>query len=171
MKDKKLIGYVFGYKDSEKINDNSFRIRTVTGTSEIYPKQFATMKDFFADAIREGDFTPLFIEPRLAEEAFAKEIKIMTDEFTFWADVQDERRHYYEFEYTVEQFIALNALSMMKFHFIPQAFADKETELAVKTKLISPYFEGYPQPLEMVIQDFETGSAAAYDAETAKLKM
>ena len=47
MKQKKLLGYVFGYKDSESLGNNKFSVKFYSGTSKTFPSKYKNKKDFY----------------------------------------------------------------------------------------------------------------------------
>lgn len=170
MKDtkNKRIGYVFGFKETTKSDDkpNTFHVGFYRGSSESFPTRFRDKKDFYADEIRAGDFSPLFIDLDLAKKAFEAEIQEMEKDRDFWSDVLEERNHFFELgPHDMEQFIALTASSMLHLHFPHQTFETDEIGLKFTADLISSAFEKSAHTPEDIVRDFLKGTAEAYDAE------
>jgi hypothetical protein len=64
----KILGYVWGYKESGKVSDNTISITFKSGVSKSYPHKYKDKKDFGCEVVKEGDVSKLYLE---AEEALA----------------------------------------------------------------------------------------------------
>lgn len=77
----KILGYVWSYKESQKTSDNTFSIAFKHGFSEEYPKYFENKKDFDCFVVKEGDYSPLYMELEEAKIVFDSEISGLVDDY------------------------------------------------------------------------------------------
>lgn len=75
-----ILGYFFSFKESSKLENNSFSITFKHGVSEKYPKEFESKKDFDCHIVKEGDYSSIYISLEDAKRVFDFEFNDAEDE-------------------------------------------------------------------------------------------
>lgn len=171
-KQKALLGYVFGYKEKTDEGNNTVKVSFISGISKKYPSQHAQKKDFYADEIRTGDVSEIFINPELAYEAFKHEIAQNMpktwdrpqSEMSFYEELFSERAARFSHPVNVEQFIALTSFSMIGLHFM-KPYESTEVRNELLRKFVGPYFEGSFISVVDAFNDHQRISAEIYEEE------
>lgn len=109
------IGFIFGYKDSQKItneNGTSIKISTFHGISDKFPNKYKNKKDFYAQEIKEGDKSELFINPQHIAEGFKQEWFEVNNSHDYYKERFEEERYLMTFPIDLETFKILSAINI-----------------------------------------------------------
>jgi len=168
-----LLGYVFGFKETSKENDNSFKVSFYSGVSQKFPSEHAKKKDFYADEVRNGDASEIYINHDLAYEVFKQEfagnmpdnLEAPSEEVSFYEGLFVERAARFEYPLNLEQFIALTSFSMIGLHFPLIRFESAEDRDDLLKKCVGPYFERSAIPVVDAFLDHQRVNAEIYEEE------
>jgi hypothetical protein len=170
-KQGEFLGYVFGFKEISEEADNRFHVSFKSGVSKKYPAEHANKKDFYADEVRSGDYSEIFINLDLAYEVFKRELaQNMPDSLqepsgtNFYEEIFRERSERFSHPINVEQFIALTSFSMIGLHFV-KPYESLEARASLLQRCVGSYFEGSSIPVVDAYRDYERVSAEVYDEE------
>jgi len=122
MKQKKLLGYVFGYKDSEQTAPNQFKVNFFSGTSKTFPSKYKNKKDFYSIEVREGDHSEIYCDPlEFMKEVFDQLKKLQEVEHErSWQEEEYEKRKYVYSGYGItnlDTYIKLEAVSYARLEY------------------------------------------------------
>jgi hypothetical protein len=108
-KSRKPLAFLFGCKRSEQ-NGKTITIKTISGVSDTYPKEFEADKDFWVHEIHEGDFSALYAETADVAASFQSELAALEND-DYYADLWNARKSMYG-EISFRQWIASTAMSL-----------------------------------------------------------
>ena len=123
MKQKKLLGYVFGYKDSESLGNNSFSVKTYSGTSKTFPSKFKNKKDFYCSEVREGDHNDIYCDSLEFMQQVFGQLKIFkeVEHERSWQEEEYEKRKYVYSGYDItslDSYLKLTAVSYARMEYV-----------------------------------------------------
>ncbi len=112
---KNSLGFIFGFKESEQ-NGNSIVVKFKSGISKKFPNKYKNFKDFYAMEILEGQTSDIYINPQNFKDFFNLEMKEFSGDRTFSSEQFEQRRYYFDYPISKEQYSALNSFSMAHLH-------------------------------------------------------
>lgn len=136
---KKILGYIFGYKDTSKNDDNNFTINFFSGISDKDPtKKYGKKKDFYCETIRSGDFTKLFAEEKELNNCFDHEYN--KSNCDFYIDLFEQRKKNGFFQYiSLEECLLFSAVSYVQSIYSLSNIVVEDSWISTKINDITKY--------------------------------
>lgn len=165
----KSLGFLFGFKETEKNNDNSFTISFKSGISKKYPSKYSNKKDFWSEEIFEGQTTELYINPKILKQAFQLEMKDLAKNHSFEEQRFNERKWFFDYSITLEQYFALTSFSMAHLHEnLYKKWENDEVLTKVLQETIGNFFKNDTRDILSIYKNYEETALKIYDYETEK---
>lgn len=131
------VGFIFSYKDSQKIASESgisIKVSTYNGISDKFPNKYKNKKDFYVQEIKEGDNSALFINPQQIAEGFKQELVEVNKNPRYYKELFEEERYLMTFPIDLETFKILSAANVSALYVNPYQRWESEE---VKEKCIN----------------------------------
>lgn len=166
---KESLGFIFGCKETVKnIDENnktSFSVKFIHGTSKKYPKKYEKYKDFYCQEVFVGAFSEIYFNPELFKQAFNHELK-EHQENSFYKETFENRRYYFNYPITEEQYASLSSFSMAHLHMdIVKKWENESVLEKTLNETIGVYFKNDSRPILDIYRDYENVSVYIYNKE------
>lgn len=166
--ENKSLGFLFGFKDSTKNNDNSFTIKFKNGIATKFPAKYKNMKDFWSQEIFEGQKSDVYINPEVFKKAFELEISEINKDLNYFKQQFQERRYFFDYDITEIQYFSLTSFSMAHLHINP--YEKWESDAILKKTLeetIGGKFTTGDRTILEIYNNYQETSEAIYNKETS----
>lgn len=121
---KESLGFLFGFKETSQLENNSFVIEFKHGISKKYPKKYELKKDFYVNEVFSGDYSPLHINIFELKKAYQSELDNNNQDNRFCKELFKIREELYNPKISFEQYVAFTSLdyALMNFNLMHQDF-------------------------------------------------
>lgn len=187
---KESLGFLFGYKESTsniKNGNTTFNISFKTGTSKKFPTKFKNLKDFWAKEFFIGDSSELYINPKNFEDVFNQELQEFNNDLkleknSFYLESYNQKRFFFDYTITIEQFVSLNAFSMAHLSFPYQKWENDDELLKTlqncigkhfnyNTKSLLDIYNNYKDVIQFIYNEDIKKALGDFEFKNKKLKM
>ncbi len=162
----KILGYLFGYKESDTSNEDpqTIKIKFINGQSDKYPTKYKNKKDFWVEQIAEGQVSSIYINPEEIIKLYPVEYAEQKS-FGSYDHPYESRKYFFDYDITKEQYMSLQAFNTAVSYFYTKKW---ETEDILNDALkitIGEFFNNQSTPILDIYKDFLDKMSQCYYAE------
>lgn len=163
------LGFLFGFKETEKTADNTFTVKFKSGSSKKFPSKYQKFKDFWATEIFAGQTSEIYINPTKFKEYVNIELKEVEQDKSFFEEQYRNRRYYFDYDITFNQYAALNSFSMAHLHVnLYERWENDKVLSEVLDSTIGKEFKNDKRSMLEIYEDYKKVSDYIYNKEIAQ---